>query len=253
MNNKLKTLKFSFTVMVIILLGLSCCKETVDTVDKRPTVADIDGNIYHYITIGSQVWMVENLSTTRYNNGDTILEVMGSKQWTNLTISACSYYYDYDYIISRKHDIYQTIETYGRLYNWYAVTDSRKIAPEGWHVATSDDWITLINYAGGKDVAAGKLKETGTKHWDREDPNSTNEFGFTALPGGICDLWGAFHDITTHGYWWTVSSADEKLAFSYQIYCFMDGWEWNRSLKSGILGPLSYQKNNGLSVRCVKD
>jgi uncharacterized protein (TIGR02145 family) len=244
---KIGKASFFFIIVSTLILMFGCEKK------EENLVIDIDGNEYHTVTIGNQVWMVENLRTTRYSNGDTILEVMNANQWTKMTSGACCYYNDYDYIINENHDIYQTIATYGYLYNWYAVTDSRKIAPEGWHVATADDWNTLINYVGGKDVAAGKLKEAGTKHWRTQDDNASNELGFTALPGGGCTRWGSFEDITTHGNWWTASESDENLAFAYSIYCFMDGWEWNRSLKSGILGPQAYFKVSGLSVRCVKD
>lgn len=239
---------YFFIAIVGTFIFVSGCEKKEDNL-----ITDIDGNKYHTVTIGNQVWMVENLRTTRYSNGDTILEVMDAKQWSKLNIGACSYYNDYAYIILQKHDVYQTIKTYGRLYNWYAVNDSRKIAPEGWHVATSDDWNVLIDYSGGKDVVAGKLKESGTNHWETQDDNATNKFGFTALPGGICDFYGAFHDITTHGYWWTASESDENMSFTYQIYCFMDGMGWNQSLKSGLLGPSSFSKKNGLAVRCVKD
>jgi uncharacterized protein (TIGR02145 family) len=238
---------FFFAIASTLILMYGCEKK------EDNLITDIDGNKYHTVTIGDQVWMVENLRTTRYSNGETILEVMDANQWTKLTSEACCYYHDYNYIILENHDTYQTITTYGRLYNWYAVTDSRKIAPEGWHVATADDWNTLINYAGGKDVAAGKLKEAGTKHWNTQDDNATNEYGFTALPGGSCNHRGSYEFISTHGNWWTASASDENLAYAYSIYCFMDGWEWNRSLKSGILGPLDYYKTSGLSVRCVKD
>jgi uncharacterized protein (TIGR02145 family) len=239
---------YFFISIVSTFIFISGCEKKEDNL-----ITDIDGNKYHTVTIGNQIWMVENLRTTRYSNGDTILEVIDPNQWSKLTIAACCYYHDYAYLILQNHDIYQTIQTYGRLYNWYAVTDNRKIAPMGWHVATVDDWNTLINYAGGKDVAAGKLKEIGTKHWGTPDDKATNDYGFTALPGGICDIWGAFRDITSHGYWWTTSESDEKNAYTFLNYCFMGGVGWNQSLNSGLLGPQAYSKKSGLSVRCVKD
>ncbi len=248
MKTEKKFKLFFFFIMISSLILLMGCEKKEDNL-----VTDIDGNKYHTVTIGTQVWMVENLKTTRYSNGDTIMEVMDNRQWEKLTSAACSYYNDYAYVIYQKHDVYQTIATYGRLYNWYAVNNSRKIAPEGWHIATTDDWNTLIEYAGGKDVAAGKLKEAGTKHWTTQDNDATNVFGFTALPGGSCSMYGSFDDISTHGYWWAVSASDINLVFAYSIYCFMDGWEWNRSLKSGILGSSVHSKVSGLSVRCVKD
>jgi len=234
-----------FIISATLILTYGCEK------NEENIVTDIDGNKYHTVTIGTQVWMVENLRTSRYCNGDTILEEMSYFQWPKLTEGARCYYNDYDYALN--HDTYNTIVTYGYLYNWYAVNDSRKIAPEGWHVATVDDWNTLINYVGGEDVAAGKLKETGTNHWNTKDDNTTNEFGFTALPGGLCTYRGHFEEITTHGYWWTASESDEDSAFAFLIYCFMDMVYGIPSVRTGILGPEGSYKNTGCSVRCVKD
>jgi uncharacterized protein (TIGR02145 family) len=232
--------------LVSILLFMYSCEKKDDNL-----VSDIDGNKYHTVTIGDQVWMVENLKTTRYSNGDLIPEVMSNTEWQQLTTGACCYYNEYEYIT--KYGGTYTIPTYGRLYNWYAVKDSRKIAPDGWHVATSDEWNTLIKYAGGKDVAAGKLKETGTSHWSTKDDAATNTYGFNALPGGNCTRWGSFDGILTGGYWWTASDLDENLAYCNIISCFIDGVGWDQKLVSSISGPLENYKVCGLSIRCVKD
>jgi uncharacterized protein (TIGR02145 family) len=136
-------------------------------------VKDVDGNIYHTVTIGTQVWMAEDLKTTRYNDGTAIPYVAGDLEWKNLR-SAAYCWYNND--VSNK-------TVYGALYNWYT-TNTGKLCPLGWHVASNSDWETLINYCGGWEVAGGKLKESGTVHWEAPNIGATNEFGFIALPGG---------------------------------------------------------------------
>jgi hypothetical protein len=117
-------------------------------------VVDIDGNAYHTVTIGNQVWMVENLKVTHYRNGDAIPNVTDGTAWLDLTTGA---YCEYD------NDV-NNVATYGRLYNWYSVNDSRNIAPAGCHVPSDDDWQTLVDYLGGDAVAGGKMKEIGSTH-----------------------------------------------------------------------------------------
>ena len=136
------------------------------------TVKDIDGNIYHAVTIGTQVWLAEDLKTTRYNDGTAIPYVGGDVEWKNLRSAAFCWY--------NNDESNKTV--YGALYNWYT-TNTGKLCPIGWHVASNSDWETLINYCGGWEVAGGKLKEAGTAHWEAPNIGAINEFGFTALPG----------------------------------------------------------------------
>ncbi len=148
------------------------------------TLLDIEGNEYKTIQIGNQTWMAENLRTTKYNDGSSIPVVNDNISWLNLTTAA---YCWYDNDISRK-------DIYGALYNWHTVT-SGNLCPAGWHVPKNEEWTVLTAYLGGESVAGGKLKETGTAHWN---PNSdaTNESGFTALPGGMRGNGGAFKMVT---------------------------------------------------------
>ena len=125
------------------------------TLPQTSTVTDIDGNVYQTVTIGTQEWMAENLKVTHYRNGDPIQLVTDDSSWSNLSTGA---YCDYD-------NDGDNVAVYGRLYNWFAVNDSRAIAPAGWHVATAADWQTLIDILGGDAVAGGKMKEAGTAHW----------------------------------------------------------------------------------------
>lgn len=124
------------------------------TLGKRPTVTDCDGNIYDIVAIGSQVWLAENLKTTKYRDCTPIPNVSYNLWSTNTTGARTSY--DYPGVLGGP---------YGQLYNWYAATDTRNLAPAGWHVPGDNEWTTLINYLGGYLVAGGKLKEVNTLHW----------------------------------------------------------------------------------------
>jgi len=138
------------------------------------TVTDIDGNCYRTVTIGTQVWMAENLKVTHDCNGEAIPNVTDGATWAGLTAGAyCEYNNDVN-----------NVATYGRLNNWYAVADSRNISPAGWHVASDAEWQTLSIFLGGDAIAGGKMKETGTTHWYSPNTGATNESGFSALPGG---------------------------------------------------------------------
>jgi len=198
------------------------------------TITDIDGNVYQTITIGSQVWMMENLKVTHYRNGDPIPNERDNTAWAGLSTGAyCNY-------VNDEHNV----ATYGRLYNWYSVDDSRNIAPEGWHVPTDAEWQILVNYLGGGAVAGGKMKEAGTAHWNSPNTGATNESGFTGLPGEYRNYLGSFSSpMGNNAFFWS-STDDEGSAMA-----------WFRSLHfdAGAIGQLIYGKQSGFSVRCVKD
>ena len=134
---------------------------------------DFDGNNYPVGQIGTQIWMVENLKTTRYNDGTDILSITDNTTWENLITPGYCFYNNG--VVNKN--------TYGALYNWYAV-NTGKLAPKGWHVPTNDEYTTLITFLGGESVASSKLKESGTSHWQSPNTEATNQSGFTALPGG---------------------------------------------------------------------
>lgn len=189
------------------------------------TATDIDGNVYNTIKIGSQIWMAENLKVTHYRNGDAIPNVIGD-QWGDLITGAyCSYDNNED-----------NRSTYGLLYNWYAVDDSRNICPEGWHIPTMDEWETLAG-------TGLELKEAGTAHWATPNMCSPNPSGFEALPGGNCGFDGEFNAITMAGYWWAANEDNVEIEISW-IYMI------SRS-NSGFLS--STHKWAGLNIRCIKD
>jgi uncharacterized protein (TIGR02145 family) len=217
----------------LIVLTLFCL-ELTDL--QAQTVKDIDGNVYTSVTIGTQVWMVENLKTTKYRNGDLI----GTTTTDTLDISletTPKYQWAYDGNESN-------VNTYGRLYTWYAVMDSRNVCPTGWHVPSDAEWTTLTTYLGGKRVAGGKLKETGTTHWRSPNTGATNETGFTALPSGYRDSDGTYGDVVDYGAWW--SSSERSTTDAYYRYMYRHS--------SSVYRRSHYSdKRNGFSVRCLRD
>ncbi|MFH1050850.1 MAG: FISUMP domain-containing protein [bacterium] len=187
------------------------------------------------VNICDQIWMKKNLDVEHYRNGDSILYCETQAEWkeayNNKEGAWC--YCNNDSTNGR---------IYGRLYNWYAVNDSRGLAPEGWHVSTFDEWTELVNCLGGKDVAGGKLKEAGTTHWNSPNTGATNESGFTALPGGACATNGNSGDNGIHGNWWVLNKkfSNNKI------------WSFYLNYKSVSIKSFDF-KDMGFSVRCVKD
>jgi uncharacterized protein (TIGR02145 family) len=139
------------------------------------SLTDINGNVYPTVNIGTQTWMQKNLNVSKYKNGDIITQVTNANQWAALTTGAWCWY---------NNDSATYAATYGKLYNWYAVNDSRGLAPNGWHVPSDGEWTTLTDYLGGAVLAGGKLKETGTTHWNSPNTGATNSSGFLGLPSG---------------------------------------------------------------------
>jgi uncharacterized protein (TIGR02145 family) len=199
-------------------------------------MSDFEGNVYETVQIGTQVWMKENLKTTKYRYGLAIPNVTDLTQWASVSTGA---YCWYDNDITNKN-------IYGALYNWFAVSTGN-LCPLGWHVPTDAEWTTLISYLGGEAVAGGKLKETGTVHWASPNTGATDEKGFTALPGA-CRFTGTLLDpegfagIRSGGIWWSASEYDATNAWASSVI-FND----SKSFK----GYLS--KNIGNSVRCIKN
>lgn len=232
MKKKNKILIFPLVLMGFVLMLSHGCKKDDSTTPTPTTVTDLEGNVYHTITIGTQVWMVENLKTTKYRNGESIPNVTDNTAWGNLTTEAyCNYNNDTN-----------NSTIYGRLYNWYAVTDSRNIAPLGWHVPSDAEWTTLTTYLGGESVAGSKLKEINTTHWQSPNTGATNETGFTALPGGTRIVNGVFYLIGYDGYWW--GSTESIISNAWGLNMLYDVSNINRN---------DYYKRAGLSVRCLRD
>ena len=215
-----------------------CCES-----DCPPTVTDYDGNTYFTVEIGDQCWMAQNLKVTHYRNGDPIPNVTDGTEWEGLSTGA---YCEYD-------NDPANVEIYGRLYNWYAVDDSRNIAPVGWHVPTDYELKQLEMYLGMSQAEAddigwrgtdegGKLKETGTTHWLPPNTGATNESGFSALPGGYRLIGGYFGSMGLSAYFWSSTESYSGLA-------------WYRHLSynlSQVYRNLNFERS-GFSVRCVRD
>ena len=195
------------------------------------------------VKIGTQVWMKKNLDVSTYRNGDIIPEVKDPEEWGKLTTGAWCYY-DNDP---------KNGKIYGKLYNWYAVNDSRGLAPEGYHVPSASEWGQLVNNSGGQHSASGIMKEKGFTHWNSPNTDATNSYGFTGLPAGVRahdrykSIADEFYEIYTGCTWWSSTLWEES---------------WKNPKEAKAL-TLDYYHNyiynqirpeqDGCSVRCVKD
>lgn len=184
------------------------------------------------VTIGNQIWMAENLNVDKFRNGDPIPQAKTSEEWLaaaeNGEPAWC--FYDNDPANGAK---------YGKLYNWYAVTDFRGLAPKGWHIPTDSEWEELVDILGGDETAGDKLKSTSG--WEAEG-NGTNISRFSGLPGGLRRYDGNFGSIGGTGVWWSATD-------------YAADYAWYRTLHYSLANVFrfSYSKGNGYSVRCVRD
>lgn len=185
------------------------------------TVTDIDGNVYRTVLIGSQIWTVENLKTSKLRDGTPL-----GYRW-NYWVYKDKFYYG---------------DIYGYLYKWNAVSDPRGLAPEGWHIPSNAEWTQLIDYLGGEDIAGKKMKSTSDRK-DCDDDCGTNESGFTALPGGAMSEFG-YTGEGILGLWWSSTSDEED-----------DNWAWDLLLDFGSdeVKTKRNTKSTAMSVRCIKD
>ena len=229
----------------MILLGVfishSGCKKDDDN-NPPSTVTDLDGNAYHTVTIGTQVWMVENLKTTKFSDGTAIPLVSDNVAWISLNSPGYCYY----------GNDYSNSNTYGALYNWYAV-NTGILAPAGWHVPTDADWTTLEDYVNANlgnsgsvaKALASKTDWTSSTEYGAigNDLTKNNASGFSALPGGGRGDYGYFSDIGGTGIWWSSSETNGGGAW------YRDLWfNW-----SEVGHGSSMMLEFGFSVRCIKD
>lgn len=216
----------------LLLLTVIACGGSDDA--GPVTMTDRDGNVYATVAIGAQVWAAESLRTTRYADGTAIPPVSDGTAWSGLSEGArCSYANDD-----------ANAATYGYLYNWYAVSDGRKLCPAGWHVPSRAEWETLVAALGGLGTAGGSLKEAGMAHWSSPNTGATNSSGFTALPAGYRYANGSYFDVRLAAFFWTstsTGSADNAFARSLFHDDAAAYEETNNDAKSGM------------SVRCIKD
>jgi len=237
-------MKSSFICNIILfgfLLNFFSC---IDGAGSKKTsnnkIESSNSNSFNEVGIGSRIWMKENLNVEKFRNGDVIMEAKTKEEWIQAGVNekAAWCYYDNDPANGDK---------YGKLYNWFAVNDSRELAPEGWHIPTSQEIIQLNQYLGGGKIAISKLQSFSG--WGG---NGNNESGFNALPGGIRDDRGNAYEIGRIGDWWTSSSSRNKEG-SINVSSFGEIMGFN-SLGACIAGdpncPIPF---TGLSVRCLKD
>ena len=226
-----------------------------DCWENNFTCEDIDGNVYETVQIGQQIWMAENLKTTRYKNGDEITFIDDPNNWDNNYIGHYAAY---------NNDL-TNVNTYGYLYNWSAANDIRDICPDGFHLPSDEEWSELIlhldpsanPYAENhddvhSDIAGSALKSTGTIEdntglWYDPNSDATNQSGFTALPAGLTNDENGNYDLFGYylGYlawYWTSTEIDSEFAWTRELF-------W---LGSSIHRH-SITKNYGISIRCIKD
>jgi len=200
------------------------------------TVTDIDGNLYHTVQIGNQCWTQSNLKTSKYRNGDSIPTGLSNSQWSSTTSGA--------YAIYDNNSVNDGL--YGKLYNHYAVTDSRGLCPTGWHVPSDAEWTTLVNQLGGSSVAGGALKSTAMQPtpggWNSPNTGATNSSGFTALPGGLRGSFGDFLNLSSFGFWWSSSVSSGS-----------DAWYRLLNYSDSNFTRFDNDRTLGFSVRCCRD
>jgi uncharacterized protein (TIGR02145 family) len=193
-------------------------------------LTDIDGNTYPTQIIGSQEWMSENLKTTRYRDGELITHLTSQSEWAATTNGAwCNY-----------NNSTNNEAIYGKLYNWYAVSDPRNVCPIGWHVPSDAEWSILTDYLGGDSFAGGKMK--ALNFWNVPNTAATNQSKFSGLPGGLRSSNGEFYSVGNFGYWWSSSVYDSNFAW-FRLLDYNSG----KATRDGFI------KRSGFSVRCLRD
>ncbi len=232
----MKTNRFLYIFLFVgyLILILISCEKNGNIAENESVVKDFDGTPYQTVQICDKIWMKSNLNVSHYKNGDAIPEVSNPAQWTGLTTGAWCYY----------NNDPANGAIYGKLYNWYAVNDLRGLAPQGWHVPASTEWVASVTCLGGESVAGGKMKEAGTTHWLNPNFSATNSSDFTGLPGGYrcsCSS-AAFYNIGNQSFWW--SSSEISIG---------SPWALGLSYDNGIASNSGNQKIKGFSVRCVKN
>lgn len=228
-RQQISTILLVTTLLLIITSG---CKKNEE--EESSIIKDGDGNIYTSVTLGTQIWLKQNLKTTKFNDGITIPLVTGNTDWNNLVTPGYCWY-------SNDEATYKS--DYGALYNWYAV-GTGKLCPKGWHAPTNDEIDILVTFLGGANAAGGKLKEAGLTHWNSPNEGATNESGFSFLPGGYRSNSGIFAEIRINGAWWNISD----IPASNQGYINILGKDFGE-----IIENMSVTKKNGYSARCLKD
>lgn len=199
----------------------------------REQVKDFDGNVYPTVTIGTQVWMAENLRVTHYRDGTPIPNVTGSGEWSELTKGAYCWY---------QNNAVQFRTTHGALYNYYAVADPRKISPVGWHIPSDSEWAILESLLGGAHKGGNRLKVLFSDFRNGPETGKANATRVSGILGGGRAQPGWFGDVGNHGTWWSSTEVDGSYA-----------WHRGLSSESASISRNEGHKASGFSVRCIKD
>lgn len=227
-----------FVLLLICLEGLqSCSEDDVKTTPGGIAVFDLDGNMYVSIIIGEQEWLAQDIRTTRFNNGEFIPTIKGDTADISGEPPAV---YGWSYEKSDS-DLSAPISS-GLLYSWEAANDPRGICPPPFRVPTKEDWEELIDFAGGAQVAGGKLKPMGTAIWFAPNSGATNEFKFSAFPGGIRSPEGNFTLLGSEGLYWTSTEIGDQ---SVQFFRLLNNSE--------VVLTGNANKNFGISCRCIRE
>lgn len=203
----------------------------IDLTGEKSVVTDADGNIYQTIGIGAQVWMAENLKTTRFNDGTSIPFITSNLEWGHLIAPAYCWYNNDE----NNKDIY------GALYNWYAV-GSGKLCPSGWHVPDDPEWAAIEIFLGGAEVAGGKMKFPGADYWKSPNFGAINSSRFNGLPGGMRGMDGVFENLREGNLLWT-STGNKSTSAWYRAQDYLDA-KLTRGSNTVLWGG---------SVRCIRD
>jgi uncharacterized protein (TIGR02145 family) len=210
-----------------ILSGCLLLTSTFIIFSCTSEVKDIDGNIYKTVEIGAQTWMTGNLNVSRFRNGDSIPQVKSAEEWIK---SGKEGKPAWCYIENNS----ENGRKYGKLYNWYAATDPRGLAPKGWHVASDQEWTKAINSLGGGISAALRIRMTGL--------SGAEQSGFSALPGGCRNSIGVFYGIDSVGCWWSATENNSST-----------GWMYVLNYIKCDINSFYTHKTFGVSVRCILD
>lgn len=230
----IKTLALGIALFTISSCGKKDSPTPTPTPTPKPTdpttVSDVDGNVYNVVRIGTQLWTVENLRTTRYNDSTTIPTGLSNAAWTATSTGAYSIY----------NDDNANNTTYGKLYNWYAAS-SGKLAPKGWHIPTPAEWDILVQEVGGYSVAGGKIKSTSAL-WIAPNLAADNNSKFSGLPSGYKTNSNIYALLGESAYWWASTPRNAVQGDYLRVH-------------SGLAGAVANgaTKSFGLAIRCVKD
>jgi uncharacterized protein (TIGR02145 family) len=238
MKNNLKI----FIVILYTLIATNCS----DKSSKYNTKEKYKKVIGEETQIGSQIWSTKNLNVSHYRNGDIIPQIINHNDWLNTTTGAWCWY--------NNDSTNGTI--YGKLYNWYAVTDPRGLAPKGWHIPSKAEFDTLVFNVGL--VEGGKIMDSCANYWIKTDSSFTNETGFSALPGGYKGLVmsgkiSEFSSIGELAAWWSSSIYEPYQKHAWLLILHGSSKSYDNSYTIPSFMPNVSTKNEGYSVRCLKD